>query len=162
MNIVKNLRTADDALPDEIVEDRSRYQVEWTMQGPRGNTSYKGESIGPPRLYPLRSVMVVAGVKEFSVVDPNGNIKWEASLSYPLSLEARYSDNVWDAGYYARSSSENFDSIEQARSRFPFVEHDGVLYSFDEGVIAARSLATGEVKWRVTSVNTRKILFALE
>ena len=144
--------------PDELVEDHSRYEVE--LRRVHGvSSSWKGEVTGPPRYFPLPTVDVVVGEKDFKVIDKSGKLKWEATLSYPLGSEAGYASHFARPDFSHRRNAERFDDEHGLRYRFPFVERGDRLYAYDRGVLAAFDLATGEVKWRVTSVGIRKIMF---
>ncbi|HAV61983.1 MAG TPA: hypothetical protein DCY13_06425, partial [Verrucomicrobiales bacterium] len=142
-----------------ITEDHSRYQVELRRLGNDGSTSWTGEVIGPPQYFPLPTVDVVAGERNFRVIGKNGSEKWEAALSYPLSYRGIVSAQFFQPDFRRHGNLGSFDDRHGLRYHFPFVEHDGRLYSFDRGVLSAFDLASGTVKWRITSVGIRKIMF---
>jgi hypothetical protein len=152
-----NRRDAADA-PDEILEDHSRYEVELKrVQG--GGSTWRGEITGRPVYFPLPTVDVVAGVNGFKVIDKGGKLKWEASLSYPLSEEAIESAQVHVPTFWRTRNRGTFDDQTGLQYLFPFVERGNRLYAYDAGVLAAFDLASGEVQWRVTSVGIRKLVF---
>ena len=157
--IAREWQRLDDAGPDEITEDHSRYQVELRRLGNDGSTSWTGEVIGPPQYFPLPTVDVVAGERNFRVIGKNGSEKWEAALSYPLSYRGIVSAQFFQPDFRRHGNLGSFDDRHGLRYHFPFVEHDGRLYSFDRGVLSAFDLASGTVKWRITSVGIRKIMF---
>lgn len=158
VKLVHELNRRDDDEPDETYEDQSRYEVE-IRRAFGGGSTWKGEIIGPPRFYPLPSVDVVAGEKHFKVIDKNGQLKWESPLSYPLSERAVSSANFYRPFADPLERPLQHDDTYGLRYRFPFVEHENQLYAYDSGVLACFDLASGDVKWRVTSVGIRKIIF---
>ncbi|HLH54303.1 MAG TPA: PQQ-binding-like beta-propeller repeat protein [Verrucomicrobiae bacterium] len=118
---------------DMIEEDHSRYEV--TVRRPGESAQWTGEVIGPPRLYPLEHATVVAADKKIIVLDPSNHKLWESALAFNLPAGL----NALDEG------SASF-------GRGPCVEHKGTLYVFDEGVLSAFDLPTGNARWRLPSV----------
>ncbi len=158
LELVEQLNRRDAAAePDETYEDRSRYEVELRrVHG--GNSTWQGEVLGRPLYFPLPTVDVVAGGTRFQVIDKTGRLRWAAPLSFPLSERAVESARFHHP-IFERFDRTQHDSQHGLRYRFPFVEAEGRLYAFDEGVLAAFDLQTGEVQWRVTSVGIRRIRF---
>lgn len=159
VKLVEQLNRRDAAeAPDETYEDRSIYEVELRrVQG--GPSTWKGQINGHPSYFPLPTVDVVAGGSSFKVIDKSGKLKWESPLSYPLGREGIDSSQFYNATFHRFGNGRNFDEQDGLRYRFPFVERGDRLYAYDRGVLAAFDLNTGEVKWRVTSVGIRKIIF---
>jgi hypothetical protein len=125
---------------DTIEEDESRYQVK--LSNPDGSSEWSGEVIGHPQLYPLQTVNVVAANKSIIVLDKNNQQLWKSSLTY----------NV--VGGLDESAGE-----ETGAGHGPCVEHKDTLYVFDQGVLSAFDLKTGNARWRVPSVGIAGLFF---
>jgi len=125
---------------DRVQEDVSRYQV--TVRKPGIEQTWTGEVIGPPRLYPLDTVSVIAANESIIVLHKNNRQLWQGSLTY----------NV-------RGEIEALDPSQALYGRGPCVEHKGTLYIIDEGVLTAFDLATGKVRWRYLSVGIAGLFF---
>ncbi|HWY31990.1 MAG TPA: PQQ-binding-like beta-propeller repeat protein [Candidatus Acidoferrum sp.] len=124
---------------DTITEDESRYQVTVHIPGDTSSNDWTGEVIGPPELFALKTVNVIAAGKTVIVLDPSNKKIWDTTTTYPFS---------------ARDSS--------AESRYgngPVVEHGGTLYVFDQAVLGAFDLMTGTARWRVPSVGVVGLFF---
>ena len=126
---------------DVVEEDQSRYQVK--LQSADGAEGWTEEVVGPPALFPLNTVNVVAGRRSIVVLDKHQHALWQRDLGYDL-LGA--GPGAWDSqnGRYGQG---------------PCVEHKGVLYVFDAGELTALDLATGNVRWRLPSVGVAGIFF---
>jgi hypothetical protein len=125
---------------DTVVEDESRYQV--IVRQPNARETWSGEIIGRPGIYPLKSVNVVTGNKSMIVLDKSNKKLWQATLSYNV---------VGGPG-----------SLEEEDARYgqgPCVERDNSLYVFDQGVLTAFDLKSGDVRWRVPSVGIAGLFF---
>jgi outer membrane protein assembly factor BamB len=125
-----------------VMEDQSRYQVTVRIPGAKGVADWKGEMIGSPGLYPLKTVNVVAGGKSLTVLDKGNKKKWDASLTYEIS--------------------EGAGSMDEGNAPFglgPVVERNGALFVIDEGVLTAFDLATGDARWRLPSVGISGLFF---
>jgi len=125
---------------DVIEEDESRYLVK--IRRPDGADEWSGEVIGPPTLYPLETVNVLAANKLVIVFDKSNKKLWQSPLTYnvvggPAGLEDE------NAGY----------------GQGPCVERKDALYIFDQGVLAAFDKATGNVRWRLPSVGIAGLFF---
>jgi outer membrane protein assembly factor BamB len=126
---------------DTVSEDESRYQV--TLRRPGDAEGWTGEVVGPPALYPLQTVNVLAAAKSVLVFDKSNKLLWQSSLSFdvPAGLGALDPDN---APY----------------GQGPCVERGASLYLFDQGVLTAFDSATGNVRWRLPSVGIVGLFFA--
>jgi len=125
-----------------VMEDQSRYQVTVRIPGAKDVPDWKGEVIGSPGMYPLRTVNVIAAGKSLTVLDKANKKKWEASLTYEVSGGA--------------------GSMDEADAPFglgPVVERNGSLFVIDEGVLTAFDLATGNARWRLPSVGIAGLFF---
>src|SRR5581483_8075376 len=90
-----------------------------------------------PRLFPLESVNVIAGGQSIVVLDKSNKKIWQADLQHDIK----------DAGEGSRYGAG------------PCVEHDGTLFVFDEAVLSAFDVATGNARWRLPSVGIVGLFF---
>jgi len=125
---------------DTVEEDLSRYQV--SLRRPGGEDSWTGEVIGPPKLFPLDTVSVLTASKQVIVFDAHNRKMWQSSLNY---------DVVRGLGA--------LDEESATYGLGPCVQHKNRLYVFDEGVLTAFDLATGNVRWRLPSVGIAGLFF---
>lgn len=123
-----------------VEEDLSRYQV--TLRRPGSQDSWTGELVGPPKLFPLDTVNVLTADKQLIVLDKHLNKLWQSTLAF----------NV-DRGLGA------LDPETATYGQGPCVQHKGSLYVFDQGVLTAFDLATGNVRWRLPSVGIAGLFF---
>jgi len=125
---------------DVVEEDVSRYQV--TLRRAGSADIWTGEVIGYPSLFPLQTVNVLAANKLILVFDKSNKKLWQSALNFNLSggLEALDPDN---APY----------------GQGPCVERKDSLYVFDEGVLTAFDLKTGNARWRLPSIGVTGIFF---
>jgi hypothetical protein len=125
---------------DTVLEDESRYMIK--MQYPGGSNAWSGEITGPPKLFPLKTVTVLASNKKVTVFDKSNKKLWEGTLNY----------NVPGGGGEA---DENSATTGQG----PCVEHKDTLYVFDQGLLHAFDLKTGNARWRLPCVGISGIFF---
>ena len=125
---------------DSVEEDESRYEV--AIRDPATRAMWREEVVGPPRLYPLQTVNVVSANKLIIVLDKSGHKLWQSSLAYNVTAPFRPPDE--------HGSSYGLG---------PCAEKDGSLYVFDEGVLSAFDLKTGNARWRLPSVGITGIFF---
>jgi hypothetical protein len=113
-------------------EDESRYAV--TLHRILGGTcrDWTGEVIGPPALYSLATVDVLAAGKTIRVFDKSNKKLWEAGLGFSTAQPTAIQRDPY---------AENSDVT-------PAVEHDNRLYFFDPGMLTCFDLATGNALWR--------------
>jgi hypothetical protein len=125
---------------DIVQEDQSRYQVK--LLAPDGKEGWSAEVVGPPSLFPLRTVNVVSANKLIIVLDKANNKLWQSTLSYNVNpnLGAGQGEN----GLYGQG---------------PCVEHKGGLYLFDQGGLVAFDLATGARRWGLPSIGIAGVFF---
>ena len=81
---------------DTVTEDESRYQVTVHLPGAAGTADWTGEVVGPPQLFVLKTVNVVAAGKSVVVLDQSNKKIWQASLTYPVSSGG--------GGFFARAA----------------------------------------------------------
>jgi hypothetical protein len=120
-------------------EDESRYQV--TIRKPGADASWSGEVIGPPTLYPLQTVNVLAASKMIRVLDKSNQQLWQAPLTY--NVEGRLSLDPENAPYGVG----------------PCAENKSTLFVFDQGILTAFDLKTGKALWRLPSVGVIGLFF---
>ncbi len=125
---------------DVIREDESRYLV--TLRKPDGTDAWTGEVIGPPSVYPLTTVNVITANKSLLVLDKANKQRWQGALSYNVT-----------------GGSGALDGESAPYGQGPCVERQNSLYVFDEGVLSAFDLATGNVRWRLPSVGVAGLFF---
>jgi len=125
---------------DVVQEDHSRYEV--TLRKPGSDGAWSGEVVGPPKLYPLDTVNVLAAEKLIIVLDKSNKKLWQSALNFNVvgGLEA-------------------LDEESATYGQGPCVERKGSLFLFDEGVLSAFDLATGNARWRLPSVGIAGIFF---
>jgi len=111
--------------------DESRYRVTVKRLFSSGLSFYTEDVVGPPALFSLKTVDVFTAGRKLVVFDKTGKKLWEAALTYPIS--ARF-----------------LEPPEPAEA--PCFEAGNRLYFFDQGMLTAFELKTGQVQWRVTSV----------
>ena len=126
----------------KVEEDQSRYQVILHRPNSTDTPDWTGEVIGPPQLFPLKTVNVLVAGKTVIVFDKSNKKLWEATLTYPI------------AGGY-----RGFDEAELSFGDGPCVEHGNMVYVFDQAVLSAFDLATGNARWRLPSVGVVGLFF---
>ena len=103
---------------------------------------WSAEVIGPPALYPLKTVNVLASGHELIVLDKANKKLWQSPLTYRVP--------------------ERYGTVEEDGSPYgfgPCVERGGMLYVFDQAVLTAFEPATGKVRWRLPSVGIAGLFF---
>ncbi len=125
---------------DIVQEDMSRYQV--SLRAPGAKEAWTGEVIGPPKLFPLQTVNVLTANKLMIVFDKSNKKLWQSSLAYNV---------VGGLGA--------LDAQSARYGQGPCVERKGSLYVFDEGVLTAFDLSTGNARWRLPSVGITGLFF---
>jgi outer membrane protein assembly factor BamB len=125
---------------DTVTEDESRYLIK--MQYPGGSNLWSGEITGPPKLFPLKTVTVLASNKKVTVFDKSNKKLWEGTLNYSVP------------GGGGEADEESVTTGEG-----PCVEHKDTLYVFDQGVLHAFDIKTGNARWRFPCVGISGIFF---
>jgi hypothetical protein len=120
--------------------DQSRYEVRlrrWISDQP---IEWKGEVNGAPSFFPLSTVDLLTAGNALFVFDKQNNKLFESKLTYPIG--------------------DAFTKNAPARQALPAAERDGrTLYFFDQGVLTAFALPSGDVRWRLTSFGIKGIQF---
>jgi outer membrane protein assembly factor BamB len=131
-----------------VTEDESRYQV--TIRRPESTEAadWTGEVIGPPALFPLRTVNVLTAGKTLIVFDKTNKKLWQSALSYSVAAGAG-SLGGWGA----------FAGQDPRLGEGPCVERGDTLYVFDQAVLTSFDLKTGNVRWRLPSVGIVGLFF---
>jgi outer membrane protein assembly factor BamB len=131
-------------------EDDSRYLVRIRRKLGTGIIpDWVGEVAGPPQLFTLQTVDVLTAGKTMMVIDKNNQKRWETKLTYPASsammLGSRmpWRDDDWE-------------------TPVPCVERGNILYFFDQGVLGAFEIATGNARWRLPTVGASELKFDSE
>lgn len=120
---------------DTVQEDQSRYQVTIRLPGANGTADWSGEVTGPPSVFPLQTVNVVAANQTIIVLDKSNKKLWETTLTHNVPRGLR--------------------ALEEGESPYgqgPCVERDGTLYVADEAMLSAFDPDTGRARWRLPSV----------
>ncbi len=128
-----------------VREDMSRYRVTVHLPDSPGVTDWSAEVTGSPSIYPLKTVTVVSAGKTVIVLDKNNKPLWQATLTYNLT-----------------SGDDELVSLFKQKSRYgdgPCVEHDDALYVFDQAVLSAFEMKTGNARWRLPSVGVAGLFF---
>jgi len=121
-------------------EDESRYAV--TLRRADAPESWSGEVIGHPTLIPLKTVNVLTAGKELIVLDKSNKKLWQATLTFKVPERASAVD-------------EDASTCGQG----PCVEYKDTLFVFDQGVLTAFDLATGNARWRLPSPGIAGLFF---
>jgi hypothetical protein len=118
--------------------DESRYEATsaagWAAPGGVEGRGHRRADV----LFPQNGGLA-GGRPALTVFDKENKKLFDAKLAYPVNN--RYNPDRWD------------------HHSVPAVEGNGGLYFFDEGVLTAFSLPSGEVRWRLTSVGISKVQF---
>ena len=123
-----------------VREDASRYRV--TLRRPGSDETWTGEVIGPPSLYPLDTVNVLAANKQIIVLDKSNHKLWQSALTYNVE-----------------GGLGSLDAETATYGQGPCVERNDTLYVFDAGVLTAFDLKTGNSRWRLPSVGIAGLFF---
>jgi hypothetical protein len=123
-----------------VHEDESRYEI--AVRVPNEKEVWRGEVVGRPGFFPLKTVNVVTGNKSIVALDKTNKKLWQGTLSYPVP--------------------GGLGALDEENARYglgPCVEHKDSLYVFDQGVLTAFDLKTGTARWRLPSVGIAGIFF---
>ena len=116
--------------------DESRYSVTLKRLMAGDTQPWVSEVVGPPALFPQKSVDVLVAGKAVYFFDKQNNKVAQATLTYPI-----------DEGI-----------LSWAPRVSPCVEADTSLYFFDQGVLTAFDMPSANVRWRLTSVGISKVV----
>ncbi len=126
----------------QVTEDQSRYQV--TVRLTDGSApDWTAEVVGPPQLLVLKTVNVVVAGKTVIVLDKSNKKLWQAELTYPVPA---------GGGGFSRRETADF-------GEGPCAEHGDTLYVFDQAVLTAFDLNSGNARWRLPSVGVVGLFF---
>jgi PQQ-like domain len=125
-----------------VQEDESLYRVSLRRPDSTDAADWTGEVTGPPALFPLKTVNVLAAGKTLIVFDKTNKKVWQATLTYDVPVGNR------DESEAASPFGEG-----------PCVEHGDTLYVFDRAVLTAFDLATGNARWRLPTVGVVGLFF---
>jgi len=127
---------------DIVYENQSRYQIVLHRLDVTNAPDWKSEMIGPPSVYPLDTVNVVAANKTVFVFDKLNKLLWAVTNTFNM------------AGDHA--------ALDPANAPFglgPVTERNGTLYVADQGVLTAFELSSGNARWRIPTVGVMGIFF---
>ncbi|HSY20048.1 MAG TPA: PQQ-binding-like beta-propeller repeat protein [Candidatus Acidoferrales bacterium] len=127
---------------DTVQEDESRYQVIVHLPDAPDAPDWTGEVTGPPHLFVLKTVNVIAAGKSVIVLDKTNKKLWQTSLTYAVS-----------------GGGGGFFGEESQYGEGPCVEHGDTLYVFDQAVLSAFELNSGNARWRIPSVGVVGLFF---
>jgi len=125
-----------------VQEDESLYQVSLRRTDSTGAADWTGQVIGPPALFPLKTVNVLVAGKTLIVFDKTNKKLWQTTLTYDVPVGNRA----------ANGEAPPFGAG-------PCVEHGGTLYVFDQAVLSAFDVATGNARWRLPTVGVVGLFF---
>ena len=117
-----------------VEEDESRYQVAIRRPDSTEAADWTGEVVGPPVLVPLKTVNVLTAGKTVIVFDKTNKKLWPATLAYGVM---KGTDTFGEGAF----GGENTWFGEG-----PCVERGNTLYIFDQAVLTAFDLATGNAR----------------
>lgn len=120
--------------------DESRFQVTVRRADGKEAAEWSGEVVGRPAVFSLTSVNVIAANQKIIVLDKSNKKLWESPLTYNVEADAREGD-------------------PKTTGQGPCVERGNTLFVFDEGVLTAFDLKTGNAKWRLPSVGISGLFF---
>ncbi|MEW6307296.1 MAG: PQQ-binding-like beta-propeller repeat protein, partial [Verrucomicrobiota bacterium] len=119
--------------------DESTYEVTLKRRMGSGESTWIKQVTGPPSLFTAKTVdMVVANTKLY-LLDKSNKLLAESTLSFPVA--ARF----------------GFGGFGGQLAPQPCLEANDTLYFYDQGVLTAFALPSGEVKWRLTSVGISQV-----
>jgi len=130
---------------DTVEEDASRYRVTVHIPDAAGVSDWSAEVTGAPAIFPLKTVNVVTAGTTVIVLDKTNKKLWQATLTYAISGGDKELFGMFGL------KSEYGDG--------PCVEHGDTLYVFDQAVLSAFDLATGDARWRLPSVGVVGLFF---
>ncbi len=127
-----------------VTENQSLYQVTLSRPDATGTTDWVGQVAGPPAVYSLKTVNVLAAGTTLIIFDKTNKKLWQATLAYTMA------------------GGDATDPFARETSRFgqgPCVERGNTLYVFDRAMLTAFDLATGKARWRLPSVGIVGLFF---
>lgn len=114
--------------------DESTYKVTVRRLPADAGKPWTGEVVGPPALFPQKTVDVLVGGKTLIIFDKQNTKLGETKLNYTI------------AEYYDSGTAG------------PALELDNSLYFYDQGVLTAFELPGCNIKWRLTSVGISDVI----
>jgi outer membrane protein assembly factor BamB len=160
LNVTKTMDVANEILNEmqrtrggsTVQEDESRYQVSIRRPESTDTADWTGEVVGPPALFPLKTVNVLTAGKTVTVFDKTNKKLWQATLAYALMKGAGgFGAGLFGGGAFGGGSTQYGEG--------PCVERGNTLYIFDQAVLTAFDLSTGNARWRLPSVGILGLFF---
>ena len=127
---------------DVVTEDVSTYQVSIRRTDSPDVVDWTGEVTGPPNIFPLKTVNVLTAGKTVIVFDKTNKKLWEATLTYSVL-----------------GGDKEFYQEAAPFGEGPCAEHGDALYVFDQAVLSAFDLTTGNARWHLPSVGIVGLFF---
>ena len=124
---------------DTVTEDQSLYQVTLHLPGSPTNQDWSAAVTGFPQFFALKTVNVVAAGQSVFVLDPSNHLLWQTSMTYAIPTSHAGQTSRFGAG--------------------PVVEHQGILYIYDQALLAAFDIQSGQARWRLPSVGIVGLFF---
>jgi len=125
-----------------VTEDEGRYQVTVHLPEAAGTPDWTGEVVGPPQLFVLKTVNVIAAAKTVIVLDQANKKLWQAALTYDVP-----------------AGEGGFSGAASKFGAGPCAEHGDTLYVFDQAVLSAFELNSGNARWRLPSIGIVGLFF---
>jgi hypothetical protein len=149
LNVTKTADVANETLNemqrnrggDTVQEDESRYLVSLHRPDSTGAADWTGEVVGPPSVLSLKTVNVLVAGKTVIVLDKSDKKLWQAEFTYNIP------------------GGDDLAGEESPFGEGPVVERGDTLYVFDQAVLTAFDLATGNARWRLPSVGVVGLFF---
>ena len=160
LNVTKTMDVANEMLNEmqrtrggsTVQEDESRYQVSIRRPESTETADWTGEVVGPPALFPLKTVNVLTAGKTVIVFDKTNKKLWQATLAYALMKGAGgFGAGLFGGGAFGGGGTQYGEG--------PCVERGNTLYIFDQAVLTAFDLSTGDARWRLPSVGILGLFF---
>ncbi len=126
---------------DTVTEDESLYRVTIRCPTDKDVPDWVSEVTGPPALFPLETVNVLTAGRTLIVLDKKNKKLWDGALSYPVR------------------GGGALDDANAEHGLGPCVERGDRLYVFDQGLLSAFDLKSGNAHWRLPSVGISGLFF---
>ena len=127
---------------DTVEEDASLYKVTVHIPDAADVPDFTTNVTGAPQLIPLKTVNVLAAGYTLIVLDKSNKPLWQATLTYQMGP----------------AMGQLFDKTAET-GEGPAVEHGDTLYVYDQAVLTAFDLHTGNAKWRLPTVGVAGLFF---
>ncbi len=130
---------------DTVEEDASRYKVTVHLPDSPDVADWSAEVTGAPAIFPLKTITVVTAGTSVTVLDKSNKKLWQATLTYKVS--------------HGEADVMALVGMKPQYGDGPCVEHGDSLYIFDQAVLSAFELTTGNARWRLPTVGVVGLFF---